>query len=87
MFKIAILCGMSSYKLLRACRMMTDHEVQLINDNMMEFYVSFKGPKDSKCSFSLVWVHRHHRRHARCMKSPPVAAHLQKCADFIVPRL
>lgn len=29
--------------------MMTDHEVTLINDSMLEFYVSFKGPKDSMC--------------------------------------
>ena len=27
--------------------MMTDHEVTLVNDSMMEFFVSFRGPKDS----------------------------------------
>ena len=30
--------------------MMSDYEVTLINDNMQEFYVSFKGPAESKTS-------------------------------------
>ena len=30
--------------------MMSDYEVTLINDNMQEFYVSFKGPTESKRS-------------------------------------
>lgn len=33
-------------------RMMTDHEVTLVNDSMMEFYVNFKGPKDSMFLYS-----------------------------------
>jgi hypothetical protein len=37
----------NTFLLLFRHRMMTDHEVTLINDSMMEFYVSFKGPKDS----------------------------------------
>lgn len=28
--------------------MMSDYEVTLINDSMQEFYVSFKGPTESK---------------------------------------
>lgn len=32
---------------LYVCSMMTDHEVTLVNDSMMEFFVSFRGPKDS----------------------------------------
>jgi ubiquitin-conjugating enzyme E2 H len=31
--------------------MMSDYEVTLINDNMQEFYVSFKGPQESKEHF------------------------------------
>lgn len=27
--------------------MMSDYEVTLVNDNMQEFYVSFKGPSES----------------------------------------
>ena len=27
--------------------MMRDYEVNLVNDNMQEFYVCFRGPKDS----------------------------------------
>ena len=29
--------------------MMSDYEVTLVNDNMQEFYVSFKGPSESQC--------------------------------------
>jgi hypothetical protein len=29
-------------------RLMSDYEVNLVNDNMQEFYVRFHGPKDSK---------------------------------------
>ena len=29
-------------------RMMSDHEVQMVKDNMSEFNVKFHGPKDSK---------------------------------------
>ena len=28
--------------------MMSDYEVTLVNDNMQEFYVIFKGPAESK---------------------------------------
>ncbi len=28
--------------------MMSDYEVTLVNDNMQEFYVIFKGPQESK---------------------------------------
>lgn len=28
--------------------MMSDYEVTLVNDNMQEFYVSFKGPSESE---------------------------------------
>ena len=28
--------------------LMSDYEVTLINDNMQEFYVRFRGPSDSK---------------------------------------
>jgi ubiquitin-conjugating enzyme E2 H len=27
---------------------MSDYEVTLVNDNMQEFFVRFKGPEDSK---------------------------------------
>lgn len=30
------------------CRMMSDWEVELIDDSISEFIVTFKGPKDSK---------------------------------------
>lgn len=30
--------------------MMSDYEVTLVNDNMQEFYVIFKGPSESKSS-------------------------------------
>jgi hypothetical protein len=29
---------------------MSDYEVTLVNDNMQEFYVRFKGPEESKCA-------------------------------------
>lgn len=29
--------------------MMSDYEVTLVNDNMQEFYVIFKGPTESRC--------------------------------------
>ena len=29
---------------------MSDYEVNLVNDNMQEFYVKFKGPAESKPS-------------------------------------
>lgn len=28
--------------------LMSDYEVTLVNDNMQEFYVRFKGPEESK---------------------------------------
>jgi hypothetical protein len=31
-------------------RRMSDWNVELVEENMSEFYVSFKGPKDSACS-------------------------------------
>jgi hypothetical protein len=31
-----------------ACRLMSDWKVELIEDNISEFYVDFGGPKDSK---------------------------------------
>jgi len=34
--------------------MMSDYEVTLINDNMQEFYVSFKGPQESKEYISVI---------------------------------
>eukprot|EP01135_Chromosphaera_perkinsii_P007742 Nk52_evm31s967 gene=Nk52_evmTU31s967 len=37
--------------------MMTDYEVSLINDCMLEFYVMFKGPKDSSYEGGLWKVH------------------------------
>lgn len=33
--------------------MMSDYEVTLVNDNMQEFFVIFKGPTESKPCFSL----------------------------------
>lgn len=32
--------------------MMSDYEVTLVNDNMQEFYVIFKGPSESKSAKS-----------------------------------
>lgn len=32
--------------------MMSDYEVTLVNDNMQEFYVIFKGPSESKSMIS-----------------------------------
>ena len=33
--------------------MMSDYEVTLVNDNMQEFYVIFKGPTESKATICL----------------------------------
>jgi ubiquitin-conjugating enzyme E2 H len=33
--------------------LMSDYEVTLVNDNMQEFYVRFKGPEESK-----LWSYR-----------------------------
>ena len=30
------------------CRMMSDWKVELVNDNINELYVEFKGPKESE---------------------------------------
>ena len=35
------------------CRLMSDYEVNLVNDNMQEFYVRFYGPAESASSSSL----------------------------------
>ena len=36
---------------------MSDYEVTLVNDNMQEFYVRFKGPEESTSdSLSSVWL-------------------------------
>ena len=39
--------------------MMSDWKVELVNDNINELYVEFKGPKESKsrspCSFSICY--------------------------------
>lgn len=35
------------------CRMMSDWKVELIEDNISEFYIEFPGPKDSKCCSKL----------------------------------
>jgi hypothetical protein len=32
-------------------RLMGDYEVNLVNDNMQEFYVRFNGPDDSSSNF------------------------------------
>jgi ubiquitin-conjugating enzyme E2 H len=34
--------------------LMSDYEVTLVNDNMQEFYVRFKGPEESKYTSSRV---------------------------------
>ena len=37
--------------------MMSDYEVTLVNDNMQEFYVIFKGPSESKSMNShYIWA-------------------------------
>ena len=41
----------------RACRMMSDYQVELVNDGMCEFYVLFQGPKDSLYEGGLWKVH------------------------------
>jgi ubiquitin-conjugating enzyme E2 H len=33
--------------------LMSDYEVTLVNDNMQEFYVRFKGPEESKHGHTL----------------------------------
>jgi len=42
--------------------MMSDWKVELVNDNINELYVEFKGPKESKswprCSFSIYYMFR-----------------------------
>eukprot|EP00039_Didymoeca_costata_P001530 m.53118 g.53118 ORF g.53118 m.53118 type:complete len:183 (+) comp10842_c0_seq2:187-735(+) len=37
--------------------MMTDHEVNLVHDNMLEFHVKFRGPKDSPYEGGVWKVH------------------------------
>lgn len=37
---------------LGVCRMMSDWKVELVNDNINELYVEFKGPKESKLRLS-----------------------------------
>jgi hypothetical protein len=32
------------------CSMMSDWKVELVEDNISEFYVEFGGPKDSECT-------------------------------------
>jgi hypothetical protein len=36
--------------------MMSDHEVQMVKDNMSEFNVKFHGPKDSKNPFFIFYL-------------------------------
>ena len=36
--------------------MMRDYEVNLVNDNMQEFYVCFRGPKDSMYPLKYICV-------------------------------
>ena len=38
------------------CRMMSDWKVELVNDNINELYVEFKGPKESKLCLSRLSV-------------------------------
>ena len=33
--------------------LMSDYEVTLVNDNMQEFYVRFKGPEESKLEYPI----------------------------------
>ena len=35
----------------RVCRMMSDWKVELVNDNINELYVEFKGPKESELRY------------------------------------
>jgi hypothetical protein len=37
-----------SHLTLASCRLMSDYEVTLVNDNMREFYVRFHGPSESE---------------------------------------
>ena len=37
--------------------MMSDYEVNLVNDNMQEFYVRFKGPKETPFDGGLWKIH------------------------------
>jgi ubiquitin-conjugating enzyme E2 H len=37
--------------------LMSDYEVTLVNDNMQEFYVRFKGPEESKSLLLSCWSH------------------------------
>lgn len=37
------------------CRLMSDYEVTLVNDNVQEFYVRFHGPEESTPPFCLIW--------------------------------
>ncbi len=41
-------CTLSGYDQRCLCRMMSDWKVELVNDNINELYVEFKGPKESK---------------------------------------
>lgn len=34
-------------------RLMSDYEVNLVNDNMQELYVRFYGPTESECDLDL----------------------------------
>lgn len=39
-------------------RLMSDYEVNLVNDSMQEFYVRFYGPAESMSSLTLEVYHR-----------------------------
>ena len=43
---------------------MSDYEVNLVNDNMQEFFVRFYGPKESTLTFSVPPVRFHPLRPA-----------------------
>lgn len=39
--------------LTKPTRLMSDYEVNLVNDSMQEFYVMFNGPEESELSLDL----------------------------------
>ena len=52
--------------------LMSDYEVTLVNDNMQEFYVRFKGPEESK--YHLI---------ADCQITPIIQANQHPAAPFL----
>jgi hypothetical protein len=63
--------------------LMSDYEVTLVNDNMQEFYVRFKGPTESMF-ISVIWpltdILKHHSKaeRGRFTSRSPISTHTSR---------